>query len=290
MVSSSTGGAAPPSEGESGPAPLGPAPVDLHHVVVPLDGSPFAERALPVAAWLAGAVGAQVHLVEVIPAADEEGAENATRYLDSTCRHHHGASWDLVREDEVAGALAAEVAHRGRLACLATHGRGRSPTVGSVAMSLLERSREPLLLVGPAARAVTPSDAPVAVAVGRTPHDDTLLRVALGWAARLDRDLDVITVADDGAADVMGPDRYVDSVQARTRGSGVTVATRVVRDAMDVRDGLIPVLDRNAALVVLGWHVRSGPGPGLVAPGSHAASILRHAAVPALVVPLPPAG
>jgi nucleotide-binding universal stress UspA family protein len=288
MVSSSTGGTAPPSEGGSGPGPLGPVPVDLRHVVVPLDGSPFAERALPVAAWLAAAVGAQVHLVEVIPSADEEGAENATRYLDSTCRHHHGASWDVVRDDEVGAALAAEAGRPGgRLACLATHGRGRSPTVGSVAVSLLERSREPLLLVGPAGRAVTGSDAPVTVALDRTPQDDMLVRVALGWAALLARHLEMVTVAEEGE-DVTEPDRYVDSMQARSRGSGVAVGTRVVHDAMDVRDGLVPVLDRTSALVVLGSHVRPGPGP--LAPGSHAGSILRHAAVPALVVPLRPTG
>jgi nucleotide-binding universal stress UspA family protein len=287
MVSISTGGTALPSEGESRPGPLVPVPVDVRHVVVPLDGSPFAERALPVAAWLSAAVGAHVHVVEVVPSGDQEGAENAIRYLDSTCHHHPGASWEVVRDDEVAGALVAEAARSGgRLACLATHGRGRSPTVGSVAVSLIERSREPLLLVGPAARAVTASDAPVSVALDRTPHDDTLVSVALGWAALLGRRLDLVTVAEERGGGGTEPERYVDSMQARIRESGVIVGTRVVRDALDVRDGLIPVLDRTSALVVLGSHVRPGPGP--LAPGSHAASILRHAAVPALVVPLPP--
>jgi nucleotide-binding universal stress UspA family protein len=111
------------------------------------------------------------------------------------------------------------------------------------------------------------------------------VQVALGWAALLERRLDMVTVADEGG-DATDPDRYVDTMHARTGGSGVTVGTRVVRDVMDVRDGLVPVLDRTSALVVLGSHVRPGPGP--LAPGSHAASILRHAAVPALVVPLPP--
>ena len=81
---------------------------------------------------------------------------------------------------------------------------------------------------------------------------------------------------------------------ARPIGGGTTAVVAdarwidVVRDAMDVRDGLVPVLDRTSALVVLGSHLRPGPGP--LAPGSHAASIVRHAAVPALVVPLPPTG
>jgi nucleotide-binding universal stress UspA family protein len=289
MASFATGGIASPTESDGGPAPFGVAPVTVRHVVVPLDGSPFAERALPVAAWLAAAVGAGVHLVEVIPPGDDEGAENATRYLDSTCRHHHGASWEVVRQDEVGDALAAEVTRSGgRLACLATHGRGRSPTIGSVAVSVLERSREPLMLVGPAARAVTASDAPLAVAVDRTPHDDVVVRVALGWAALLARHLDIVTVDEERGGDVPELERYVRSVEARSRGCGVTVGTRVVRDAIDVRDGLVPVLDRTSALVVLGSHVHPGHGP--LAPGSHAASIVHNVAVPALVVPLPPAG
>jgi nucleotide-binding universal stress UspA family protein len=286
MVSFVTGSTTPASDGANGPARLRPVALDLRHVLVPLDGSPFAERALPIAAWLAATVGAHIHLVEVIPSGDQEGAENATRYLDSTCRHHHGSSWDVLHADDVGGVLTAEAARPGgRLACLATHGRGRSPTVGSVAVSLLERSREPLLLVGPAARAVTASDAPVTVALDHTPHDDTLVRVALGWSALLERRLDIVSVAE-GSASVTELDRYLDSMQARTQGCGVAVGTLVVRDAIDVRDGLVPVLDRTSALVVLGSHVR--PGPGALAPGSHTASILRHAAVPALVVPLPP--
>jgi nucleotide-binding universal stress UspA family protein len=194
----------------------------------------------------------------------------------------------VVREDEVGDALALEAARSaGRLACLATHGRGKSPTVGSVAVSLLEQSREPLLLVGPSARPVTASDASVSVTLDRTPHDDVLMPVALGWAALLDRRLDLVTVADE-RDDMADPERYVESVGARAQGSGVTVATRVVRDTIDVRDGLIPVLDRTSALVVLGSDLRRGPGP--LALGSRAAAVLRGAAVPALVVPLPPAG
>ena len=35
-------------------------------LVVPVDGSPFAERALPVAAWLAQATDVPIHLLEVV--------------------------------------------------------------------------------------------------------------------------------------------------------------------------------------------------------------------------------
>ena len=36
------------------------------HILVPLDGSPLAERALPIAARIARASGAQIHLIQVV--------------------------------------------------------------------------------------------------------------------------------------------------------------------------------------------------------------------------------
>jgi nucleotide-binding universal stress UspA family protein len=298
MVSSATGESSSSTGWGTRPAPIAVDPIGLRHVVVPLDGSPFAERALPVAGWLAAATGGDVQLVGVVPAGDDEGAENATRYLDSACRHHHATSWDLVRQDDVGDALAAAVGRSGdRLACLATHGRGRSATVGSVAVSLVERSTRPVMLVGPAARVATAVDAPLIVAVDGTPHDDVLVGVALGWAARLARRLDIVTVAEPACREGESPgghpsrdigdlERYVDSLADRAQGCGVAIGTRVVRDAVHVAGGLVPVLD--GPLVVLGSRPRPGVGP--MAPGSRAASIVHDAAVPALVVPVPSAG
>lgn len=300
MVSSATDDTSPSIHESTEPARFTAEPIDVRHLLVPLDGSPFAERAVPIAGWLGSAFGAHVHLLEVVPSADTEGAENATRYLDSACRHYHAASWDIVQQDDVGDAIAAAVAHTGEwLACLSTHGRGRTATVGSVAVSVLERSSRPVMLVGPAARAVTAVDASVAVAVDGTVRDDTLVPVALGWAARLARRLTVVTVAQpappSGASpgppfgrDVTDLERYVGSVAARTEGCGVMVDTRVVQGAIDVRDGLVALLDRTSALVVLGARVLPGRGP--LAPGGHAARIVHDAAVPALVVPFPSVG
>jgi len=50
-------------------------PVRLRRIVVPVDGSPFAERALPVARWVAHALDAPLHLVEVVD--DGDGADTA---------------------------------------------------------------------------------------------------------------------------------------------------------------------------------------------------------------------
>jgi nucleotide-binding universal stress UspA family protein len=168
---------------ELDPPPLAVRPLAVAHVVVPLDGSPFAERALPVGAWIAAAVGGDVHVVEVVPCDADEEAEAAIRYLDSVARSHGAAAWDVIERDDVGAALVdATDGSPGRLACLATHGAGRSLLLGSVAVSLLERSRQPVVMVGPVARAVTAVDAPIVVAVDGMVGDDVLVRVALAWA------------------------------------------------------------------------------------------------------------
>jgi nucleotide-binding universal stress UspA family protein len=283
------------------PAAFVAEPVGVGHIVVPLDGSPFAERALPVAGWLGAEVGADVHLVEVVPSDEgEEGAEGAIRYLDSASRRHRTAGWDVVQRDDVGDALAELVAGwPGRMACLATHGRDRSAAVmGSVAGSLLERSDRPVVLVGPEGRAVTAADAPVVVAVDGTAGDDVLVPVALGWAARLGRRLEIVTVAEpapagygQGAAPRRArgpaePEAYVGSLVARAQGAGVALGARVVSDPISLRDALVPLLDRTAALVVLGSR-RRGELPRMVL-GDGAARVVHDAAVPALAVPLPP--
>lgn len=288
-----TGPAQPRAGAGAGSFPA--EPVDVTHVVVPLDGSPFAERALPVAAWAAEGLGADIHLVEVVTG--DEDVEGAIRYLDSAARRHHATSWDVVQQDDVVGAVADAVAATpGRMACMATHGRDRAAAlIGSVAAALLGRSSEPVLLAGPDARPVPASDAPVVVAVDGTPRDEPLVTVALGWAAALGRGLEVVTVAEPTPAGYREPTRrargpadpeaYLGALVARASGAGVAVTSQVVYEPVSVRDGLVPLLDRRAALVVLGSRRRTGV-PRLVL-GSHAARIVHDATVPALAVPLP---
>jgi nucleotide-binding universal stress UspA family protein len=302
MIGSIADGTPPTARPSTDPAPFTAEPVEAGHIVVPLDGSPFAERALPVAAWVAGALGADVHLVEVVPPREgEEACEGAIRYLDSVSRRHRATSWDVVQDSDVGEALWEMLAGSpGRVACLATHGRDRSAAVlGSVAASLLARSDRPAVLVGPEGRAVTAEDAPVVVAVDGTGRDEALVPVALGWAARLGRRLEIVTVAEpapagyrEGAArrarGPAAPEEYVESLVARTGRAGVTVASRVIYDPVSMREGLLRLLDRAVALVVLGSG-RRGSVPRLVL-GSHSARVVHDAAVPALVVPLPGGG
>lgn len=282
-------------EGADVIAPRVTEPVKVTRIVVPLDGSPFAERALPVANWVAGVTDAKVHLVEVVASAEE--AEDVIRYLDSVGRHHHATSWDVLQSDDVPQALVNAVAGAPHgLVCLATHGRDRSAAlVGSVAASLLDRSAQTALLVGPQARARHALDATVVAAVDGSTRDEAVVHVALGWAARLTRPLVIATVAEPapalhdravrhrahGPAD---PERYLAALAERVSGTHVAVDTLAIYDPVSVAEGLVPLLEQTAALVVLGSRHRHGM-PRMVL-GSHAARIVHDAAVPALVVPL----
>jgi nucleotide-binding universal stress UspA family protein len=299
MVSSTTGDATPSTVPDPESPRLAVQPVEVAHVLVPLDGSPFAERALPVASWIATGVAADMHLVEVVPCDAGEESEVAIRYLDRVARSHRAAAWDVVEGNDVGATLAEAVGTGpGRLACMATHGRGRSVPLGSVAVFLLEHTSRSVVLVGPDARVVVAADAPIVVAVDGSTRDDVLVPVALGWADRLRRPLKVVTVAEPAPAGYREagrfqrargpaePERYVQSLAARAEAAGVVVSGNVIYDPVGVRDGLVPFLDRTAALVVLGSRHR--PGLGRMVLGSHAVRIVHDAAVPALVVPMPP--
>ena len=68
----------------------------------------------------------------------------AIRYLDSVARSLSRRGLGRGGSEDVGTVLADAVeGSPGRLACLATHGRGRSLLLGSVAVSLLERSTGP---------------------------------------------------------------------------------------------------------------------------------------------------
>jgi nucleotide-binding universal stress UspA family protein len=113
-----------------GPAPVlllcpGAAPVHLDRVVVPLDGSPWAEAALGVLATLARTVAREVILLRVISTRAQQPA--AERYLAETVRRLAGAPWLYLPRVEVGdpGERIVRAAGTDKLVVMATHGRSR---------------------------------------------------------------------------------------------------------------------------------------------------------------------
>jgi nucleotide-binding universal stress UspA family protein len=142
-------------------------------IIVPLDGSPLAEQALPYAELLARACGAPLLLVEaaaVLPRPREADEQARARTGDEAEAHLAAVRGDLSArgtrtEAVVEMAPPADViretarARDARLIVMTTHGwGGASPWVlGSVAEQVLRRSHLPVLFLSP--QALTAGDA-----------------------------------------------------------------------------------------------------------------------------------
>ena len=136
-------------------------------LLVPLDGSPFAEAALELAGEVADALHAELMLVRVVepadgfavldtsslPAHSQRELDEAQVYLDGISTSPSMAGRTTIGHI-AAGDPAAKIAAIARdedvdLIVMATHGSGGLTrlTMGSVATSVLQRAATPLLLV-----------------------------------------------------------------------------------------------------------------------------------------------
>ena len=175
-------------------------------ILVPLDGSAVAARAIPVAARLSAAFDAPLRLVgwsspgtldelrEQVEAQVAEagvtGAEVATGTAD----------------DDVAAVIAAEVEQRpGTLVCMSSTGRSHTgAALGSVAEAVLHHYVDPVLLVGPECDlgAFRP-EGRMLVCVDGTPTGAAAVPLATSWGIALHGPVDVVQVIDPAAADAV---------------------------------------------------------------------------------------
>jgi nucleotide-binding universal stress UspA family protein len=165
--------------------------------LVPLDGSPLAEHALPHAIALARATGGGLHLVRVTGARRASAGDLSPEegYLAGVARRVRDAGIGAtiaLRAGDAVDEIVAEAADGADLIAMATHGRGGLGRVlfGSVAAAVLSRSTVPVLLVRawlPAAQAVALGPAPLIL----VPLDGSAYaEAALPPAAALARALD----------------------------------------------------------------------------------------------------
>jgi nucleotide-binding universal stress UspA family protein len=180
------------------------------------------------------------------------------------------------------------------VACMATHGRGRSAALwGSVANDVIARGHDPLILVGPFVDAERSGEQVIAC-VDESPESLVVLPAARRWAELLGERMAVLTVAEPvpdpirpgppqrrfGPGDVEG---FLNQTVAPLRAEGHDVATLAVYDPITPADGVCGYLEEHpAALVVVGSHARSGVAR--LALGSVAAGIVHRSVSPVLVV------
>jgi nucleotide-binding universal stress UspA family protein len=155
------------------------AQVPYRSIYVPLDGSPFAEQALPLAGEITRRAGAILQLALVhhpVPALatalevpeieaqlDQEGRAREQTYLNSIVERVRKSVnvpvTGTLLDGAVADALETHLEKTGAdLVVITTHGRGPMSRfwLGSVADQLMRRLHVPILLVRPAAAAAAP--------------------------------------------------------------------------------------------------------------------------------------
>jgi nucleotide-binding universal stress UspA family protein len=284
---------------------LATAPVHVEHIVVPLDGSEFAESALTVADYFAAPLGASISAVSVCDSA--LGRQQMETYYERLMLRtgRPDLTFDLPIENADPGRCIVETAQRSTnpLLCMASHGRGRVATsvLGSVARSVLLASHQPTIVGGPHCSVEPPGSArlPVVACIDGSPASATVLRTATAWAQRLHTKLAIVTVAEPAPSTISDDHRYRrgigpegeatsyvgDIAVAVHTATGVTTTAHAVYNPLSAADGIREFVEANPAqLIVVATHSRIG-GAQLVL-GSQAARIVHDAPVPVLVTPI----
>lgn len=285
-------------------------------IMVPLDGSPFSERALPLAVALAHRSGAELRLVHVlVPFANRvfietEGGD--PEYLSGVARRiteESGVRTEAVRRvgRQVVAELSYYSAEEGiDLVVMATHGWGglQRAWLGSVTDGLVREAQVPVVAYRPGTEegprvdgkelgeilipldgsAVSESVLEEALRLGGREARYTLVRVvpvgppsaSISGAMELAYRQELLDALRTGA------EQYLTDAAARLQEEGYRVQTEVLMHPQPARAILDRAAEVGADLIAMGTHGRSGIGR--LALGSVTDKVLRAAEMPVLVV------
>ena len=159
-------------------------------VIVPLDGSDFALRALPVATAAAGAFDAELLLVTTPMTLEEHDPSELPVWLPeaAAATGYDRVRTELLPEHDELTALSRCVARVEEPAlCMATRGRGALGTavLGSVAQRAVHELGVPTALVGPNSDSEWRLDGPIVVCHDGSVASDAILPAAREWAEAL---------------------------------------------------------------------------------------------------------
>ena len=280
-----------PASSRARPQGGDPAALLCRSVLVPVDCSPFAEKAVAAGDWLARRLGAELHVATGVLAHDPWWDDRYLARIRSTYRR---AQTHLWRHSDIAGGVASLADDIGpTVLCAATHGRSRSASVvGSTFLAIARATDVPVVAVGQEARPPQAADLPIVACVDGSVASESVLPGAATWARRLGVPLDLVTVADaDGGPDAepvrFGGARrdaaeYLEELLARSELAGLTAKAEVLSDRVAPHHAIADRLARRpATLVALASRARTGLGRMLV--GSEAARIIQVSPVPVLV-------
>jgi nucleotide-binding universal stress UspA family protein len=259
----------------------------VRQILVPLDGSPLAEKVLPAVRRLALATNGTVHLVRVVPPAsagrllrsaawygwggipleetaeqiDDAGLREADDYLEAVRRQLAG-SGIVPRVSCLRGDIASALLDYERdmgidLVVLSTQGHGGLArfALESTAARLLRHGEAPILLAN-AARPLPSFQTAVLPLDGSAEHEGAIGAVAMLAPGLLDSVslLRVVATSDEEAKATL----YLNQVADRLLEQGIDVAERRVNTGHAV--AAVRSMAGSGALVVMATHAHAGPG------------------------------
>jgi nucleotide-binding universal stress UspA family protein len=282
-------------------------------ILVPLDGSPLAERALPYAEMLALArAGDPGHIVLVRVLEEDDTEAEASEYLVAIAERlrKRGLESEIdTARGKPGGEIVAEVGRRGaETVVMATHGRsglGRW-VYGSVAESVLDRAAVPVLLARAWAEAppTTQSVRGVLVPLDGSPFAEAALPLAAAFASnRVDTELHLQQIVQpvqslftswapgvvysdlDMATDLNAARTYLkDVVERLERELGVPASQAVIHALVGLpADTIVQTArEQRCDLIVMATHGHTGVARVVL--GSVADAVLRGGSTPVLLV------
>lgn len=262
-------------------------------VIVPLDGSPLAERALQPAAEVARATGAALTPLMVL---HDEASDRQLSYAQEKAAAMGVATQPpyLVQAADAAECIANAGEAPGSLLVMTTHGSSglRRAVLGSVAEKALRLLSRPMLMVGPGYRPDTPiAGGTLMVPVDGSEPAESILPTVADWVRALDLHPWVVTVqdpnADGSAVEVASHGDIGESSAARRvaqdlEALGASAQWEVLHGAHPADPIVTTALSLPASLIAMTTHGRTGLAR--IAVGSTAAQVLHDCPCPVLLL------
>ncbi len=264
-------------------------------IIVTLDGSRRAARAILPARRLAAALGLPIGAITVAGPRTELDFPSL-----ETLQTKHRLHWvDVVQSSSAAAGIAAAARERDALVVMATGSRNRSVAmVGSTASSVVKHAARPVMLVGPGTE--ISERRPIkelVVAVSGTTSGEVACEPAVQLAEAYGFDLRFVTVVPPtpAPADPQTPsDRkfgpvgdehdYIADLVARHQSRGLHLEGSVIYDPLSPAGGLAHMMRHHPqSLLVVGTSGRDGLAR--LRHGSVASTIVSESPVPSIMVP-----
>jgi nucleotide-binding universal stress UspA family protein len=250
-------------------------------LLVPLDGSHDAARALPVAETLAERFGADIVLVTAqLDGELSTGIEGADEAAQPG-----GVRNETVRSVSVPEALrAVAVDASNPVVCMATHARATlgHALLGSVAEDVVRELEVPAVLVGPACSSSVSLHGPLLVCIDGSVESNAIVPIAHEWAVALGARVVLVHVFHPLDVETATGPEVVVAAAVRELVPDVETETRVIRGYSPESTIRHLIDELEPALVALATHGRTGFAR--TALGSVATAVVRHSTCPALVV------